>query len=389
MDASDLMAVLPAWSSFRRRRVGGAPAAPASDRLAGAGVALVRPALTIVLSWDGACAALGYDVKAGRTTAPRAGLAELLLALADADAEVVFWSGAAGAASAADALGAFVRAHVVPADAPRVRAFRAFLAERQELARAMHAAAAAAAGARGGAPPPRALDAADYDELYIAAVLRVAAVLGREHCLGGAGAAAATEDLSRPSLTPQGVLRPVPLLAADRSAWNVLVVGASPAAAFALPSAGAQPPPPPPPPPPLPDDAAHMTFFQVPPARRATDADADADPTLFLLADFVRRFADWRADALARGAARRGNGGAAAAAAEDDDDDESAFGVDTSVAAFVATLVARAEAQGLLAAGSADARTRTRALLRLLHTDLRARVAASAGDDAPAGAPPT
>lgn len=355
IDASDLMSILPAYADFRHPDgSGGTP----KGRLASAGVALSRPPLTVVLSWDGICAATLYDAKTGHTTIPRPGLAALLLALADADAEVVIWAGAVGAASAAESFNSVVKARVMPADAPRVRHFRGFLAERWDRVRAMDAAAAQRESRAPTPPPP--LDESDYDELYVAAVLRVGAVLGREHCVGAPEGRAVGEI--NVLATPLGVIRPVPLIVHDRSAWDVLVVGACPPSAFGLSNdvslsidTAADT-----------HDAAAISYLHFTPYAGASDTDS----TLVLLAHLIRQYTAWRrletgADA---GAGASADAGAGASVREPVSREDRA----RSIGAFLEKIVASAAAEGNLRGGSLfDPRVRARAALLAVQSQVR------------------
>jgi len=263
-DAEDLRGALPPWSHFAVPREGRrASDGAGGERKVGlaaefgeeeeneeedpgeGGVAtragvLARPSFTAVLSWERALAdASAWAPKRGRFSAPRAGAAALLLALADAGAEVVVWSRELPAPALQEALSRLVRERALPRDAARAARLTARV-------RRLHAAALAheLRAARAERRAPREMlpfvPARDAQPLYEAAVLRLAAVLGREHCLAaGAPAAQAQQPpLGSPPPPPPPPLplepplqRPLGLLLRERRLGDVLVVEAAGAGA--------------------------------------------------------------------------------------------------------------------------------------------------------------
>ena len=274
-DAADLASVLPAWDSFAAKEAA----------VARAGVVLSAPAVTVILGWERALVSLTYDPKQGFRAAPRAGAAALLLALADVDAEVVVWSARATSDTARADLHALVSEFVAPADAARYAAFQSFLNTNYERAAAFEV-AQARREARATRPMfPIAAD--DRTELYAQTVLRIAAVLGKEHCFGGGGA----------------IVRPAAVLATTRAQSDVVVIDCEDAAEWGMGVGvvGGQ------------HDAnggvaasGDVNFLHISPLDEGGDGGgvgggggrplggADTDATLFLVAELINCFSAWR-----------------------------------------------------------------------------------------------
>ncbi len=259
------------------------------------GGVLRRPAGTIVIGWEGALVDTVYVPKRGRVTLPRPGFSRFLLACADANVEVVVWSTELPATSVLAQLDDLVASTVLPADKERLDAFNKYLDESYDKARAMEVAEAYRAGRA-----PRTLPLLTVEErrdLYRTSVLRVAAVLGREHCRrreGGAG--------------PEALyVRPAYLVVPRREVGGVLAVTTTTATTAAgstaahgdgntlleAPGTG---------------DAieeglqkkAHGAMpFPIPEWRASAGVvggggGGETDPSLFLLAGLVDRLEDWR-----------------------------------------------------------------------------------------------
>ena len=373
VDAGDLLGVLPPLADY-------AVPTDAGGRVTRAGVLLSPPAATLVLGWEGVCMDVLYDPKAGFVPVAREGFATLLLALADADAEVVVWSRSAPAAAVREQLFTLVRTLIVPRDMERHAAFQRFLTNNYERARAVEAGTAAKEGRA--VRPMMPITDHDREELYAQNVLRIAAVLGREHCFaedagvggggGGGGTAAPPQPTTSPSPPAQVVIRPVALLTHGRAPWDVIVVdadtpslapeGSVNAAPFLTPAG-------------MSASAANAAaaartrplHFPVPlfSARVAADAHEQGlpppppDTTLHLLSECFTRFAAWRSSARREHSSEAPVGGVFSAAS-----------ASSSFAAYASLLSQRAREEGLLPTSGSHLDA-TRGVLRVVHRDVR------------------
>jgi hypothetical protein len=207
-DPQDLSSILSPWSSFGYRqedtiildnkvensRISDKPTNDIIDTLVNQkekeeyspivtrGGILIRPLLTLVLGWesviaDPAC----YDVKRGRYTSFRPGLVDLFLACADAQIEIIIWSRDYPSAIVAEDIRSFILKQVIPNDNKRYNDFLTFL--RSSRAKAI---AAEYQLAREENRLPREMSSfieeLDTQPLYETSILRIAAILGKEHC---------------------------------------------------------------------------------------------------------------------------------------------------------------------------------------------------------------
>ena len=159
----------------------------------------------LVFALEGTLVDRVYDPHSGWVCAVRPGVVELLLALSRSAAppEVLLWSRARDASGASEAVVAPLLAACAAADGVR---FRAHAAARAAAARSVLAEEVRAAAAEGRAVRRAALgragalegDEAEALASYGARVLRIVAVLGREHCT----------ELARGGLLPVHLLWP-------------------------------------------------------------------------------------------------------------------------------------------------------------------------------------
>jgi hypothetical protein len=143
---------------------------------------LVRPLLTLVLGWESVIAdPTCYDVKRGRYTSFRPGLVDLFLACADAQIEIIIWSRDYPSAIVAEDIRSFILKQVIPNDIKRYNDFLSFL--RSSRAKAI---AAEYQLAKEENRLPREMSSfieeLDTQPLYETSILRIAAILGKEHC---------------------------------------------------------------------------------------------------------------------------------------------------------------------------------------------------------------
>jgi hypothetical protein len=143
---------------------------------------LVQPRATLVLGWENTLAdPTCYDAKRGRYTAFRPGFADLLLSCANANIEIMIWSRDYPSAAVAEDLHSFIQQKVIPQDKSRYNEFASFL--RTSRARAIaaehHLAKMEGRAAR---EVSSFIEEIDTQPLYERSILRLAAVLGREHC---------------------------------------------------------------------------------------------------------------------------------------------------------------------------------------------------------------
>jgi hypothetical protein len=359
LDDADIAAALAPWAAFSD------PDAPADSPQRGTngrGGVLRRPVATLVLGWEGTLVDVTYHPRSGWIAVPRPGLDKLLLACAENLVEVVVWSREHGVGSVQDQVHHVVKDLVVPQDRDRYEAFQAYLDANYKAAVGMEVARAAEEGRR--ARPLEPISRDERPELYAKSVLRIAAVLGKEHCVakgsggagvtaeavkaeaeagaeGGAGAPPPSPSKSSPSIsaaltTAHGsLLRPYQALAQMRPPGSLLVVDADEsvkrdaaeyaasvvaggeeegegwgAAAATSPVAALY----------SPENVMVIAPWKAPPAADSGGPGAprrDGDPTLLLVAELVERFALW--DGARREGWRRrqrdGEGAAAAAAA--------------------------------------------------------------------------
>jgi hypothetical protein len=186
------------------------PATGAPGRARGP-VILRTPSATLVLGWEGTAVRVAYLPTVGYVATPRPGLVEVLLACADADVEVAFWSTASSAGTVQEQLRRLVSQLVAQVDADRYTEFRAFVTDAAERSRAYEAAEAAHERRPMRPLPP--VGEADMPELYASCVLRISGVLGRE--------------LSHRSADGRRLGRDVATLVSQREAEDVLVVVAA------------------------------------------------------------------------------------------------------------------------------------------------------------------
>ena len=306
VDHEDLLSALPDLATYAGAEAAAAAAAARGDggggeeegeaqlapsrAVARAGARLPLPAATLVLGWEGVCVDVVYDPKAGYVPVPRPGLAALLLACADAGIDTVLWSSAALSDSVKEQVARLVEARVAPLDAARYDAFQARVTDNYERARAVELAMATREGRR--PAPMLPITPRDRTDLYLENVLRVPAVLGKEHCVAGGGGEGGGDAQQQ-----QLLLRPLNLLCHARCARAALGGGCAAidcvdASALGVPAhagggraeaAGAEPSAPAPPPPPP------IYYLRLPAWRSG-----EGDFCLFLMAELVREYAEWR-----------------------------------------------------------------------------------------------
>jgi len=143
---------------------------------------LVQPRATLVLGWEHAIAdPTCYDAKRGRYTSFRPGVEDLLLACANADIEVVIYSRDYAAAAVMEDLRSFIQKRVIPRDLLRYEEFSSFLrASRARGIAAEHQ--LAIKEGRAAREVSDFIEEIDTQPIYESSILRIAAVLGREHC---------------------------------------------------------------------------------------------------------------------------------------------------------------------------------------------------------------
>lgn len=181
VDLSDLANILLPLNMYLNRD---GSRNPETDGFLESGILVRRPTFTAVLGWEDTCIWQGYDPKVGNVSIPRPGVEHLISALADCDAEIVFWSSKNSADAVASDLDALIL-RVIDVDRTRFENFKSFLFENHKKARAMEYAEAAMQGRQ-----PRELaeiTPQDVIAMYGKHVLRISAVLGKDHTLFRSG----------------------------------------------------------------------------------------------------------------------------------------------------------------------------------------------------------
>ena len=198
-DPEDLRSILAPWSSFRPQGIDDdeeddnkdnkekkdqqtSSSSSSSSPVLTRGGYLVQPRATLVLGWEHAIAdPTCYDAKRGRYTSFRPGVEDLLLACANADIEVVIYSREYSASAVMEDLRSFIQKRVIPRDLLRYEEFSSFLRTSRARAIAAEHQLAIKEG-RSAREISDFVEEIDTQPIYESSILRIAAVLGREHC---------------------------------------------------------------------------------------------------------------------------------------------------------------------------------------------------------------
>lgn len=215
-----------------------------------------RPTATLVVGWERVLVDIVYEPRTGYRTAPRPGLSDFLLACADANVEVVLWSGQCSAQGLEEQVRKVIHTAIVPEDKDRYSHFSNFVLETQQKSKVYEAAEAIREKR---APRPLIqVTEEDIPDLFRQHVLRIEGLAGKEHCFKG----------EKGSMS-----RDVELLTNARPADSVLALFTAEDAAAVL----IQP---------------ESTCLTLPPFTATVTSKQALDPTLMLLSALVRQFED-------------------------------------------------------------------------------------------------